>query len=116
MRRKDERLVGDVVEVGHCGRLERKDHVVALLADTAQHAPDRVQVEGRVLLEQVESEHYVSRRHRRAIAPLDALADSEREGLVAVAPRPLGGQHRRRLAVLERVDVHERLVEKAGRT
>jgi len=111
----DRRLVRDVVEVRHGHGLEVHRDRVAARGDAGQHRPRAGQVQGGVLLRQVEGVGHVVGRHRRAVAPLDPGADGERERLVAGAPFVRGGEHRRGLALLQRVHVDERLVHEAVR-
>ena len=112
----DRHLVGDVVEPRHGGGAEvHRDLVGAGRGDAGQDRPDAGEVEGRVLLEQVERVRHVVGGQRGAVAELDARADCERERLVPRAPAVGGREHGRDLAVLQRVDVVERLVDEPDR-
>ena len=111
----DRHLVRDVVEVRHGHLAEVHRDRVARRGDAGQHRPRPGQVQGAVLFRQVEGVGHVVGRHRRAVAPLDPGADRERERLVSGAPLIRGGEHRRGLALLQRVHVDERLVHEAVR-
>jgi hypothetical protein len=108
----DADLVGDVVEVRHRGRLEgHHDLVRAGHHDAGQHRPDGVDVQGGVLLHQVERVGDVRGGHRVTVGELHAAPDGEGDHLVAVAPGVAAGQPRRGRVVLQGVDEHQRLVD-----
>ena len=106
--RNNRRLPGDVVEVGLRRSIEGEHDLIARRRDRLQPCgPHGVDVEGGILLQQVEGEQYVGSAHWLAVAPLDAVANREGEGLAVGRPLVVGGEHRRRLLVLQRVDEYE---------
>ena len=114
----DRRHVRDVIEVRLRRGIEREHDLIGALADHARERtsvglPQRVEVDRLVVRHRVERVGDVRRAERLAVAPLDALADREGEGLEAVRPLRRGGQQRRdRLRPgLEDVDELERLVD-----
>src|SRR5207245_5074571 len=97
--RNDWLLAGDVVKGWRRRRLEGHDHLVgSLLADSGEHRPDRLEVEGAVRLDQVERIEDVIRREWLAVAPLDTRPDGEGQRLIIRAPLVGAGLYGRFLA------------------
>ena len=108
--RHDRRLPADVVEVRHRGGLELEGDLAALPGDALEHRPDGLQVERRVLLQQLEGVEDVGGRERLAVGPPHSRPDREGDRLIVIRPGVLRGEPRRRGSALELVDKDKRLV------